>query len=32
MFCPIVARKYVFASFKTLTDLSVVAVDGGIVR
>ena len=32
MFCAIVARKYVFARFKTLKDLLVVAVDGGIVR
>ena len=29
--CPIVARKNVFARFKTLKDLSVVAVEGGIV-
>ena len=32
MFCPIVARKYVFARFKTLKDLLAVTVDGGIVR
>jgi hypothetical protein len=30
--CHIVARKYVFTRFKTLKDLSVVAVEGGIVR
>ena len=29
--CPIVARKYVFARFKTLNDISDFAVEGGIV-
>jgi hypothetical protein len=29
--CPIVAGKYVFTRFKTLKDISVVAVEGGIV-
>jgi hypothetical protein len=29
--CPIVERKYVFTRFKTLKDLSSVAVEGSIV-
>jgi hypothetical protein len=29
--CHIVARKYVFTRFKTLKDLSAVAVEGGIL-
>ena len=29
--CHIVARKYVFTRFKTLNDISDVAVEGGIV-
>ena len=32
LFCHIVARNCVFIHFKTLKDLSVVAVEGGIVR
>jgi hypothetical protein len=29
--CPIMERKYVCTRFKTLKDLSAVAVEGGIV-
>jgi hypothetical protein len=32
LFCHIVARKYGFIRFKTLKDLWVFAVEGGIVR
>ena len=32
LFCLIVARNCVFTRFKTLKDLSVVAVEAGIVR